>query len=218
MDVNELATGLDQKLAGIIEEAGKGLVVVVTKWDAADEKGPYLRDDIAADIRTKFDFIPWAPLIFTSAVTGKNVTKIFDLALEISGRREEKFPTRALNKMLAEAVAKHPPAGLKNTHPKFRYIVQTDVRPPWFVVYGAHFKFIHWSYKRYLERCVRETFDLVGTPIKFSFRDEDQIKANKAASSLSSAPSSSLPDLFGQSSNNKLDYRNKSGNDKGGRQ
>jgi GTP-binding protein len=60
-----------------------------------------------------------------------------------------------------------------------RYIVQTDIAPPWFVIYGANFKHIHWSYKRFLERQMRETFDLIGTPIRFSFRDEKQIKANR---------------------------------------
>ena len=68
---------------------------------------------------------------------------------------------------------------LKNTHPKLRYMVQTDVSPPWFVIYGSNLKFLHWSYKRHLERVVRENFDLVGTAIKFSFRDEKQIKANR---------------------------------------
>ena len=74
---------------------------------------------------------------------------------------------------------KHPPAGLKNSHPKLRYMVQTDTSPPWFVIYGSNLKFVHWSYKRYLERLVRETYDYSGTPIKFSYRDEKQIKMNK---------------------------------------
>ena len=73
----------------------------------------------------------------------------------------------------------HPPAGLKNTHPKLRYIVQTDTTPPWFVIYGSNLKFIHWSYERYLENLIRETYDYTGTPIKLSFRDEKQIKENK---------------------------------------
>ncbi|HRQ86698.1 MAG TPA: ribosome biogenesis GTPase Der, partial [Candidatus Saccharibacteria bacterium] len=82
---------------------------------------------------------------------------------------------------LQNAIASHPPAGLKNTFPKMRYIVQTDVSPPWFVIYGSNFKFIHWSYKRYLERVFREHFDFIGTPIKFSFRDEKQMKKNREA-------------------------------------
>jgi GTP-binding protein len=186
LDATELATALDQKLAGIIEEAGKGLVVVVTKWDKLTDKDGKTGDEMAARLTEAFDFVPFAPLIFTSAITGQNATKIFDLILEIKRRREQKLATRELNKVLAKAVAAHPPAGLKNTHPKFRYVVQTDVNPPWFVIYGSHFKFIHWSYKRYLERIWRENFDLIGTPIKFSWRDEKQMqKASKSATAQS---------------------------------
>jgi GTP-binding protein len=178
MDVNELNTQLDQRLAGIIDEAGKGMVVVISKWDSAD-KDAYTRDTLAPSISRTFDFVPWAPLIFTSSVTGQNVTKLFDLALEIHDRRTQQVKTRQLNDLLQKSVQKHPPAGLKNTYPRLRYIVQTDQSPPWFVIYGSNLKFLHWSYKRYLERNMRETFDFIGTPIKFSFRDEKQIKANR---------------------------------------
>ena len=179
MDVNELNTQLDQRLAGIIDEAGKGLVIVVSKWDSVLEKDAYTRDALAPKISRTFDFVPWTPLIFTSSVTGQNVTKLFDLALEINDRRHQQLKTRQLNDLLQSAIQKHPPAGLKNTHPKLRYMVQTDVSPPWFVIYGSNLKFLHWSYKRYLERLMREQFDFIGTPIKFSFRDEKQIKANR---------------------------------------
>jgi GTP-binding protein len=179
MDVNELNTQLDQRLAGIIDEAGKGMVIVVSKWDSVENKDAYTRDALAPTIARNFKFTPWAPLIFTSSVTGQNVTKLFDLALDIDARRKQECKTRKLNDLLQTAVQKHPPAGLKNTHPKLRYMVQTDTSPPWFVIYGSNLKFIHWSYKRYLERLVREEFNFAGTPIKFSFRDEKQIKANK---------------------------------------
>ena len=179
MDVNELNVALDQKLAGIIAEAGKGLVLVVSKWDSVMDKDAFTRDALAPKIAHNFDFVPWAPLIFTSSVTGQNVTKLFDLAIDIRTRREQETKTRVLNDLLQKAVAKHPPAGLKNTHPKLRYMVQTDTLPPWFVVYGSNLKFIHWSYKRYIERLVRETYNYSGTPIKFSYRDEKQIKSNK---------------------------------------
>ncbi len=179
MDVNELNTQLDQRLAGIIDEAGKGLVVVVSKWDSVIEKDAFTRDALAPKISRTFDFVPWAPLIFTSSVTGQNVSKLFDLILEIHERRTQKLKTRQLNDLLQKTVASHPPAGLKNTHPKLRYMVQTDVSPPWFVIYGSNLKFLHWSYKRHIERVMREKFDFTGTPIKFSFRDEKQIKANR---------------------------------------
>jgi len=179
MDANEFNTALDQRIAGIIDEAGKGMAIVITKWDSVEGKDAYTRDDIAPKISRTFDFIPWAPLIFTSAVTGQNVTKLFDLALDIDARRQQKTKTRILNDCLQKSIQSHPPAGLKNTHPKLRYIVQTDTRPPWFVIFGSNLKFLHWSYKRYLERQLREIYNYSGTPIKFSFRDEKQIKANR---------------------------------------
>jgi len=179
LDVTELNTSLDQRLAGIIAEAGKGLALVVSKWDIAEGKDAFTRDALAPQIAGTFDFVPWVPLIFTSSTTGKNVTKLFDIALQIDARRKQETKTRKLNDMLQDAVQKHPPAGLKNTHPKLRYIVQTDTSPPWFVIYGSNLKFVHWSYKRYLERTLRDTYNYAGTPIKFSFRDEKQIKANR---------------------------------------
>ena len=189
MDVNELNTQLDQRLAGIIDEAGKGLVVVVSKWDSVMEKDAYTRDALAPSISRTFDFVPWAPLIFTSSVTGQNVSKLFDLILDIHARRTQEIKTRQLNDLLQKTTAGHPPAGLKNTHPRLRYMVQTDVSPPWFVIYGSNLKFLHWSYKRHLERVMRENFDFIGTSIKISFRDEKQIKANREkAAQTTSAP------------------------------
>lgn len=179
MDVNELNTQLDQRLAGIIDDAGKGMVIVISKWDSVEDKDAYTRDALAPKISNTFKFTPWAPLIFTSSVTGQNVTKLFDLALDIDARRKQELKTRQLNDLLQKLIQRHPPAGLKNTHPKLRYMVQTDVSPPWFVIYGSNLKFIHWSYKRYLERHIRETFNFAGTPIRLSFRDEKQIKANR---------------------------------------
>lgn len=179
MDVNELNTQLDQRLAGIIDEAGKGMAIVVSKWDSVEGKDAYTRDALAPQIARTFKFTPWAPLIFTSSVTGQNVSKLFDLALDIDARRRQDTKTRELNDMLQKAVQAHPPAGLKNTHPKLRYIVQTDISPPWFVIYGSNLKFVHWSYKRYLERQIREVYNYSGTPLKLSFRDEKQIKANR---------------------------------------
>lgn len=188
MDVNELNTQLDQRLAGIIDEAGKGMALVISKWDSVQDKDAYTRDALAPKIAYTFNFVPWVPLIFTSSVTGQNVTKLFDLALDIDARRKQETKTRVLNDLLQKAIQKHPPAGLKNTHPKLRYIVQTDTSPPWFVIYGSNLKFVHWSYKRYLERLIRETYNFAGTPIKFSFRDEKQIKANKERIAQGKAP------------------------------
>ena len=168
MDGNELNVQLDQKIAGLVKEAGKGLVLVVSKWDSVD-KDAYTRDAVAPQIAANFVFVPWAPLIFTSAETGQNVTKLFDLIIDIDAARHQKFKTTELNRWLRKAVSDHPPAGLKNRLPKLNYIVQEDNDFPNFKVFGAHTKFLHWSYKRYLERQFRETWPLAGTPLKFWF-------------------------------------------------
>ena len=179
MDVNELNTSLDAKLAGEIIKAGKGLIIVVSKWDSVIGKDAYTRDALAPSITRTFDFAPWAPLIFTSSTTGQNVAKIYDLVMSIDAERNRTITTSQLNDCLHRTMMRHKPAGLKNTHPRLRYVVQTDVCPPWFVIYGSNLKYLHWSYKRYLESQFRDTFGFNGTPIKFSFRDEKQLKANR---------------------------------------
>jgi GTP-binding protein len=170
MDVNELNVQLDQKIAGMVKEAGKGLILVVTKWDDALEKDAFTLDLLAPQIAYHYPFVPWAPLIFTSSITGQNVTKIFDLAVEIKEARNTKFKTTELNKWLRHAVDQHEPAGLKNRMPKLNYMVQEDdIDMPSFKIFGAHTKFLHWSYKRYLEKQFRQTWPLSGTPLKFWF-------------------------------------------------
>ena len=169
MDVNELNVALDQKIAGLVKDAGKGLVLVVSKWDSAD-KDSFTRDILAPQIARTFPYVPWAPLIFTSAITGQNVTKIFDLVLEIAENRKQKFKTTELNKWLSGAINQHPPAGLKGRSPKLNYMVQEeDMDMPSFKIFGGHTKFLHWSYKRYLERSFRDKWPLNGTPLKFWF-------------------------------------------------
>jgi GTP-binding protein len=173
IDANELGVQLDQKIAGMIKDAGKGLIIVVSKWDSLEEKTPYTADQMSARIQSEFIFVPWAPLIFTSSVTGQNVTKLFELAFEIDGRRQTRIKTPELNRWLRDVTDKHPPAGLKNRNPKLNYIVQEQDNPtPSFKVFGAHTKFLHWSYKRFMERSLRESYDFAGTPIKFWFFDK----------------------------------------------
>ena len=169
MDANELNTQLDQKIAGMIKEAGRGLIIAVSKWDNL-EKDAFTRDKLAPEIAYNFNFVPWAPLIFTSAKTGQNVTKLFDLILEIMQTRVRTYKTTELNRWLRQSVDEHPPAGLKNHQPKLNYIVHEEGNPiPSFKVFGSHIKFLHWSYKRYLDKKFRETFNVTGTPIKFWF-------------------------------------------------
>ncbi|HVW23602.1 MAG TPA: ribosome biogenesis GTPase Der [Candidatus Saccharimonadales bacterium] len=173
MDVNDLNVHLDQKIAGMIKDAGKGLVLVVSKWDAAEGKDAYTRDALAPQIARTYDFVPWAPLIFTSSVTGQNVTKIFDLAGEIDAARKTRISTSELNKWLRKATDDHPPAGLKNRAPKLNYMIQeTDNPTPAFKIFGSHTKFVHWSYRRYLERRLREAYGFAGTPIELWFMEK----------------------------------------------
>ena len=169
MDANELNVQLDQKIAGLVKEAGKGLILVVSKWDSVD-KDAYTRDALAPQIAHNFAFVPWAPLIFTSSQTGQNVTKLFDLVLDIMNARNTKIRTAELNRWLGSVIALHPPAGLKGRNPKLNYMVQEDdIDMPSFKVFGAHTKFLHWSYKRYMERKFRDQWPLGGTPLKFWF-------------------------------------------------
>lgn len=187
MDVNELNTQLDQKIAGTIKEAGKGLVLVVTKWDAAEDKDAFTRDALAPQIAATYDFVPWAPLIFTSAVTGQNVTKLFELALEIDVRRRQRTSTSELNRWLHETIDQHPPAGLKNRAPKLNYMVQEDDNPiPAFKIFGSQTKFLHWSYKRFLERKLRERYNYEGTPVQLWFIEKHE--AHKHGNSPTKEP------------------------------
>ncbi len=175
MDANELNVGLDQKIAGLIKEAGKGLILVVSKWDSVEGKDAFTRDALAPRLAHTYDFVPWAPLIFTSSVTGQNVSKIFDLVLSIDEHRAQRIKTPELNRWLREMVDKHPPAGLKNRAPKLNYMIQEDDNPiPAFKVFGSHTKFLHWSYKRYLERNLRERYNFEGTALQLWFIEKHE--------------------------------------------
>jgi len=178
IDVNEVGVQLDQKIAGIIKEAGKGLVIVISKWDSVVDKDAYTRDALAPKIKYDFDFVPWAPLVFTSSITGQNVSKLFEVALEIATNRTKKITTGELNRWLRACVDAHPPAGLKNSYPRLNYITQTDDPTPSFKVFGSHTKLLHWSYKRYLERQLREKYGFEGTPVRFYFSEKHEHQPN----------------------------------------
>ncbi|MCY4089138.1 MAG: ribosome biogenesis GTPase Der [Candidatus Saccharibacteria bacterium] len=171
VDVNDLAVATDQKIAGMVKETGKGLIIVISKWDTLD-KNRTDTESIKNKVRQEFDFVPWASLIFTSAITGQNVTKIFELSLNIYERRQQNIPTPQLNRCLQKAINSHPPAGLKSTQPKLNYAVQIDNNPPTFQFFGSSTKYIHWSYKRFLERKIREEFDYQGSGLILAFKEK----------------------------------------------
>ena len=191
VDSTEPHSKLDQALAGQIVEAGKGIMMVVTKGDLLETAEPTnffgeenVKNRTAADflldqLERDYDFLPYAPVVITSAETGKNATQIFELALEIDAARHTEIKTSELNKILAEAVVEHVPAGLKNTRPKPKYMVQTDACPPWFVVHGHDLGLLHWSWKRFLERKLREKYPMVGTPIEISWRSDGDGKRER---------------------------------------
>jgi len=188
LDVNELGVQLDQKIAGMAKEAGKGLVLVVSKWDSPEDKTAFSRDELAPKIIYDFQFAPWAPLIFTSAVTGQNVTKLFDLAIEIDSERHKRIATSELNRWLRQAVDAHPPAGLKNRSPKLNYIVQEDDNPtPAFKIFGSHTSFLHWSYRRYLEHSLRDKFGFSGTAVQLWFIEKHITHKHGASPTFSNA-------------------------------
>ena len=184
VDATEPHSKLDQSLAGQIVDAGKGIIIVVTKSDLLENATPTnffgeenVKNRTAADflidgLERDFNFLPYAPVLITSSETGENVTKLFELAVDVAENRKTEIKTSDLNKILNEAILEHAPAGLKNTHPKPKYIVQTDTCPPWFVVHGRELELLHWSWKRFLERKIREKYPFIGTPIMFSFRND----------------------------------------------
>lgn len=216
VDATEPHSKLDQSLAGQIIEAGKGIIVVLTKSDLIKErpdadndeapnasvansinidKNSYTGatdetkrlasartanniDSILDQLERDFNFLPYAPVLITSSETGQNITKLFELATKIDATRRLEIKTSELNKILNDAITDHIPAGLKNTRPKPKYIVQTDICPPWFVVHGRDLGLLHWSWKRFLERKIREKYPFVGTPIFFSFRNDNRDRNN----------------------------------------
>jgi GTP-binding protein len=172
IDASELSVAGDQHIAGQVVEAGKGLILVINKWDIVEEKDDKTQARYTRKLMSDFAFAPWAPLVFTSATQGLNVTKLFDLATEIYQRRQTQITTGQLNKLVEGLVAKQPPAGLKNRQPKINYATQTGNNPPTFTFFGSNTNFLHFSYIRYLENGIRNQYDFAGTPIKLEFRDK----------------------------------------------
>ena len=179
MDQSESSVQLDQKIASMIKDAGKGLILVISKWDLAVAEDatsvdPYLQPKMLGEITRDFQFAPWAPLVFTSAVTGKNISKIFELVLEIDTERQKKITTSDLNKWLEATTLKTDPAGVKNHRPRLLYATQTDSDSgaPAIVIFGRSLEYLHWSYKRHLERTLRDKYSFNGTPVRILYRSQ----------------------------------------------
>jgi GTP-binding protein len=176
LDGTEPSVAGDHHMAGMVDEAGKGLIIVVNKWDAV-EKNETTQARLAKKLQRDFQFAWWAPLIFASAETGLNITKLFELTTEIVERRRQQITTPKLNKLIERMVAAQPPAGAKGRLPKINYATQTGTEPPTFTLFCTYPALIHFSYRRYLENALRKEFDFAGTPIKLVFRHKHGDKA-----------------------------------------
>lgn len=175
MDATEPSVALEQTIAGAVRESGKGLILLINKWDLIeDPEGTQLY--IENLLKRDFAFVPWAPVVLTSAASKRNLQKITELTAMILKNRRLEVKTSQLNEFLQKAMAHHPPAGLKGRQPKIKYVTQTGTNPPQFSFFGHNLSFLHWSYKRYLESQLRDTLELTGTPIKFRFKDDKEAK------------------------------------------
>jgi len=169
IDADEGFTAQDQHIAGYVVEQGKGLVIVVNKWDLV-EKDHRTMDVFRKKAAEFFNFAPWAPLIFVSALSGQRVNQIIEMALHVIGERQKRITTGELNRLLRDAVAKHPPPSRSGKWLKFYYVTQIGVSPPRFVFFCNDPRAVHFSYERYLENQLREEHSFDGTPIVLHFR------------------------------------------------
>lgn len=169
IDATEDFTAQDLHIAGYVEDQKKGMVVVINKWDLVDKDSKTM-DDYRARSQRQLDFMPYAPLIFISATRGQRVPRVLETALEIVNERNRRVSTAALNRLLKDAVTKHPPPSKPGKWVRFFYATQADVAPPTFIFFCNDPKMIHFSYRRYIENELRESFGYSGTPLRISFR------------------------------------------------
>lgn len=173
INAEEEFTSQDLHIAGYVEEQKKGLVVAVNKWDLI-EKDHDTMDDYRARAARELDFMSYAPVVFISAKLGQRVGQVIEQSLAVLKNREKRVSTAQLNTMLRDAVSKHQPPSRPGKWVKFFYATQADVAPPTFVFFTNDPKQIHFSYRRYLENELRQTFGFEGTPLRISFRDRHE--------------------------------------------
>lgn len=170
LDATETVTAQDTHIAGYIQQAVKGIVLIVNKWDLAADKSPAEFDRY---IRSQFKFMPYAPVLFVSAKLGQGVNKIMPQACQVYQERFKRIPTAEVNSVVHQAVASHnlPRAGNKQLN--LLYATQAEVNPPTFVFFVNDAKLIHFSYQRYLENQLRRSFGFAGTPLRLVFKTRD---------------------------------------------
>ncbi len=169
LDAEEGVTDQDLAVAGYAYEKGRAMILLVNKWDLP-EKDNQTMGKFVEDIRRRFKFLPFVPVLFVSALTGQRVNKIMALVESVATQFNKRIPTPALNQGLEEFVAKHPPAMVKGRRIKFYYAAQSAVRPPTIVLFTNRPDDVHFSYQRYLVNCFREKFGFDQVPLRLNFK------------------------------------------------
>ena len=170
IDATEGITEQDAKIAGIAHERGKGIIIVVNKWDAIDKTDKTIYE-YTNKIKTVLSFIPYAEFVFVSALTGQRMNKLFEMIDMVRENQTLRIATGVLNEILAEAVALQQPPSDKGKRLKLYYMTQVAVKPPTFVVFVNDKELMHFSYTRYLENKIRDAFGFKGTSLKFLIRE-----------------------------------------------
>ena len=173
IDAQEGVTEQDAKIAGIAHERGKAVMVAVNKWDAV-EKDTKTINTYTEKIRNTLSFMPYAEILFISAKTGQRLPKLFETIDMISENHAMRVSTGVLNEIMAEAVAMQQPPSDKGKRLRLYYITQVSVKPPTFVIFVNDKELMHFSYTRYIENQIRETFGFRGTPLRFIIRERKE--------------------------------------------
>ena len=169
IDAKDGVTEQDEKIAGIAHEAGKACIIVINKWDVI-EKDNSTVNTYNNDIRTALAYMPYAPIIYVSALTGQRVANIYEMIVNVYNEARKRITTGMLNDLLNDAMTRVQPPSDKGKRLKIYYMTQTSVAPPTFVIFCNSEELFHFSYRRYIENCLRDTFGFAGTPIKLVIR------------------------------------------------
>ena len=175
IDATEGFTEQDSKVAGYAHEQGKACVIAVNKWDAVEKDGNTM-NKFQKELEVDFSFMSYAPIVFISALTGQRIDKLFELIVSTHEQNCRRISTGMLNDMLSYATAKVQPPSDKGKRLKLYYMTQASTKPPTFVVFCNRSDLFHFSYQRYIENQIRETFGLTGTPIKIVVRERGKDK------------------------------------------
>lgn len=173
IDALEGVTEQDEKIAGLAHEAGKGIIIVINKWDLV-QKDNHTLEAYKKEVYQKLAYLAYAPILFISAETGQRVNKLFEMINQVDEQNALRIPTGLLNDMLAQAVAITQPPSDKGKRLKIYYMTQVKTRPPTFVVFVNNKDIMHFSYTRYLENHLRKQFGFVGTPIQMIIREKGE--------------------------------------------